>query len=183
LVACGGTANKPGSPAAVASASAAAASASAAVEAATLPNGQKKPGAGASGSNRSANPSASGSRAPGAQPSPSPSYPDHIPGTTPATVTASLASTCVTPAGSQTLTIHTHPGYYLGFDTQYSDGKDGKQYGGVDTTQVPGTGVYTNTWVVSPQAPLGDAVVYIALSGMDHTSAFRQLYFKVASHC
>jgi len=93
-----------------------------------------------------------------------------------------VASTCVVPGGVQTLTLHTKPGYYVAVDTQYSDGNDGRKYGGWGTAQTGPNGTYTNTWSVAATAPTGVAVVYISISGANST-AFRQPQFRVSTSC
>jgi hypothetical protein len=83
----------------------------------------------------------------------------------------------------QTLTIHTTPKYYMSFDTQYSDGKDGMKYGGWGYGQMPASGTYVSSWVVVPNASLGEAIVYVGVSGVPKTTGFRQPTFNVASSC
>jgi hypothetical protein len=152
------------------------------------PAGQVSPGGPASGS---PSPQASGTGAPrvvkptatpsaGANPSSTPSM---APGTEPAEVTAKLAHSCVRRGGTQSLTLRTEPNFYVAYDTQYSDGKDGKEYGGLGTAQVGGDGKYFSPWVVSPAAPLGDVIVWISVAGPPNKTAFRQLHFTVASTC
>ncbi|MHB8508540.1 MAG: hypothetical protein ACYDGR_07815 [Candidatus Dormibacteria bacterium] len=118
-----------------------------------------------------------------AHPTSTPSFPQAIPGSTPAPAQATLSAKCVTIGGTETLTVKTTPGFFLSFDTQYSDGTDGRKNGGWGTSKIPSNGTYTNTWVVAPTAPLGEAIVYIAISGTPNQSAFRQPKFTVASHC
>jgi hypothetical protein len=96
-------------------------------------------------------------------------------------VSVKLSSKCVEPGGSQTLTVVTTPGYFLAYNTQYSDGSDGSKHGGVGTAQVPSSGTYRATFVVTPDAPRGQAIVFIAISGRKNTTAFRQPTFMVGN--
>jgi hypothetical protein len=88
----------------------------------------------------------------------------------------------VVPGGHQTLTVTTDAGLTVAYDTQYADGKDGRSEGGSGTGKAGADGRYTTTWVVSPSAAHGQAVVYIAISG-GQKSAFRQPTFTVAPSC
>lgn len=125
---------------------------------------------------------AAGTAAPTARTSPTPTFPQYAPGSTPAVLTASLSKSCVTPGGTETLTIHAEPDFQVSFDTQYSDGKDGGVYGGKSLGKTNSDGVYSNTWTVSPAAPAGQVIVWVAAS-KDKETAFRQPTFVVASSC
>jgi hypothetical protein len=84
-----------------------------------------------------------------------------------------------------TLTIeHARPGMQVIMDTTYSDGKDGKVYGGIDSkgTRTTTDGGYTFTWTVSPVAPKGDATVQVgAVDNMGYGD--KKLTFAVAPTC
>jgi hypothetical protein len=143
-------------------------------------------------SSAASRPTSSGSAHPGAatpsttpaasQPSATPTVPQYAEGTTPAPAAATLSAACVTPGQSETLHLSAPPSYQVAFDTQYSDGQDGSAYGGIGQGTVSGDGQYISSWVVAPNAALGRAIVWIAVSGND-SSAFRQPEFTVASHC
>jgi hypothetical protein len=132
-----------------------------------------------------ATPGAGGSGQPAFRPGASPTtYPQYAPNTSPAPVTATLTKECVQPAGTETLNIHGLAQMYVSFDAQYSDGKDGRQYGGSGTGETDATGNYTNTFVVSPTAPAGTVTVWVAaIDQSGKATAFRQPTFTVASHC
>jgi hypothetical protein len=76
---------------------------------------------------------------------------------------------------------------FVVFDTQYSDGKDGQVYGGIDTNgRSDVNGHYQKTWIVTPTAPVGDARVDVAVAGKyqgESKSAVRQIHFRVAATC
>lgn len=138
-------------------------------------------------------PSTNGTSAPGGaattrpgkgQPSPDPTYPQYVGGTVPAKATATVSAACLTRGGAQTLTVTTTGGFYISVDTQYSDGTDGRKHGGEDVGQVPPSGTYSLPFTVAPDAPLGKAIVFVALEGGHPTeTAFRQPTFTVADHC
>ena len=125
-------------------------------------------------------PAAHGSAAPSGASTPTPTGPAshrEVP------LNATLAAPCVTPGGSQTLTIHGDPGWRVVFDTRYPDGKDGQVYGGIDYRgSISSAGSYVYTWMVSPAAPVGDADVEAGAVGQDVT-AHARLPFKIALHC
>jgi hypothetical protein len=122
--------------------------------------------------------------APGASAAPqaTPTIAQYADGTRPAPATATMAAACVTPGGRQSLHLQAPPNYRVAFNAQYSDGGDGARYGGVGQGELDGSGQYSSTWLVAPDAPLGPVTVWIAVSG-DDASAFRQPTFTVASHC
>ena len=108
-------------------------------------------------------------------------YPQYMAGTIPARVTVSLASTCVRPGFTQQLTVQTTPGYYVSFDVQYADHKEGATYGGRGYGPVP-TGGYVMRWIVGTDAPAGTATVFVAVEGgKPMQTAFRQPTFQVGS--
>ncbi|MEA2684026.1 MAG: hypothetical protein QOK05_2354 [Chloroflexota bacterium] len=115
-------------------------------------------------------------------PSPAPSAPQYAEGTTPAPATAALASSCLTPGGTQTLSVHSRPAYAVTFDSQYSDGTDGRKHGGVGTGHLDSTGNYLVSWVVQPGTPAGNVIVWVSVAGGSE-SAFRQPTFVVAGSC
>jgi hypothetical protein len=99
-------------------------------------------------------------------------------------VTVKLDAACTTPGSAQTLTVTAPGGYYLSTDAQYSDGADGRKYGGYYVGKVPANGTYKLPWVVSPKAPLGKVTVWIAVEGGHPVeTAFRQPTFVVARSC
>jgi hypothetical protein len=118
------------------------------------------------------------SPAPGTSPSPTgPATHREIP------LDATLSAPCVTPGGSQTLTVHGDPNWRVVFDTRYPDGKDGQVYGGIDYRGTTGaSGTYLMTWTVSVAAPPGAADVEAAAVG-DGVTAHSRLPFKIALHC
>jgi hypothetical protein len=177
---CGGGANAAGAP----------------VSAGSSPSGSHASGVDPSGSARpSAGPASAVTASPGGtpsvrpggrsgSPSASPTLPEYAPGTKPAPVTAGLASQCVTPGGPQTLTVNGPGDYYVTVDAQYSDGNDGKKYGGYYVGKIPPTGTLKLPWAVSPTAPVGSTTVWIAVEGGKPTeSAFRHPTFVVANSC
>jgi hypothetical protein len=109
-------------------------------------------------------------------------YPQYVQGTIPARVTVSLGFSCVRPGAVQTITIRTTPGYYVAFDTQYADGKDGQKEGGMGYTVMPANGTWAQTWTVSPSTAAGKATVFISVEGGHPVeTAFRQPTFQVGS--
>jgi hypothetical protein len=143
------------------------------------PSDGGSPGA---GGHASARPNASGHGS-SASSSSSP-YPQFAPGTSPAPVVASLSKGCVTRGAFQTLTVQTTPKYFLSFDVQYSDQSEGKSHGsGWGVVQVPPSGKYTYSWVIDPTVPDGKAIVFVAISGPNRVTGFRQPTFTVAPTC
>jgi len=115
---------------------------------------------------------------------PTPTYPHHVQGTKEAPVTVKLAAACTTRGSAQTLTVTAPGGYYLSTDAQYSDGNDGRKYGGYYVGKIPASGSYRLPWLVSPKAPMGKVTVWIAVEGGHPTeTAFRQPTFVVAKSC
>jgi hypothetical protein len=99
-------------------------------------------------------------------------------------VTATVAASCVKPGGAQTLYLNGPSGYFYSFDAQYSNGKDGRQYGGEGVGKIPSTGSFRSTWVVTPNAPAGSVIVWVAATGgHPQESAFRQPRFTVSRSC
>lgn len=128
--------------------------------------------------------SSTSAKSPRSAGTPATSYPQHVEGTKPAPVTATLASDCVRRGGAQTLTIRGPAEMFISFDAQYSDGEDGRKYGGWGTGQIPPSGTYTSHWVVAPAAPTGEVTVWVAASGGQPVmTAFRQPTFTVAKAC
>ena len=95
---------------------------------------------------------------------------------------ATLSAGCVSPRGAQTLHIRSTAGLSVSFDTQYSDSNEGRMYGGEGTGVIGPDGTFQSTWTEAANAPLGQAVVYVAVAGGQMT-AFRQATFNVASRC
>jgi hypothetical protein len=90
----------------------------------------------------------------------------------------------VEPGGTQILRIKAPSGYFYSFDAQYSDGKDGRKYGGEGVGKIPPTGRFQSTWAVSPTAPTGPVTVWVAAAGgRPEKSAFRQPTFTVSRSC
>jgi hypothetical protein len=96
---------------------------------------------------------------------------------------ARLTETCVQRGGSQGLTVQTLPRAVVGFDSYYSDGKDGGalggNYGGNAGGQTDASGRYEATWVVSPTAPSGPVTVIVVASHARGTVT-KSLRFVVA---
>jgi hypothetical protein len=94
-----------------------------------------------------------------------------------------LASGCVTPGGAQSVTIHASPSGHVAYDTTYADGtnqfsKDRAYVEGHGEGDADPRGVYTASWHVPANAPLGSATLnYIANNRMN------QLNFTVAATC
>ena len=79
-------------------------------------------------------------------------------------ITVKLASPCVPPGGSQTITITTEPSSGVAYDAVYADGKNGTSkgyYGGNKGGQTDNSGVWTDTWVIAAGAPPGPVRVDI----------------------
>jgi len=123
-----------------------------------------------------------GSSGSGGQPTAQSTPLQYASGTTPAPATATLASSCVRPGGSQRLTVVSKPGLMLSYDVQYADGSDGSKHGGTGQEPVPATGTFVSDWVVAPDTPLGAAICYVSVAG-GNESAFRQAGFTVAESC
>ena len=87
------------------------------------------------------------------------------------------------PGGRQTVSIVSEPNFVVGYDAQYSDGKDGRTYGGMDSNgRIDSKGYYSSTWTVALTAPAGQVIVWVAVGGSGET-AFRQPTFQVKSSC
>ena len=115
-------------------------------------------------------------------PAASQSYPQYVQGTIPAQVNVSFTFGCVKPGLGQTITIKTTPGFYVAFDTQYADGKDGQKHGGWGYTVMPNTGSWTQAWTVDPSTPPGQAIAFVSVEGGKPVqTAFRQPAFQVGS--
>jgi hypothetical protein len=176
-VACGGRA-APHAAAPVSATRTPAATGTAPVKAGTTaaPQATAAQGAAAKGGGASS----AGKTPPSAAPTPTATGPaDHreIP------LDAALSAACVTPGGSQTITIHGDPYWGVVFDTRYPDGKDGQTYGGIDYRGNTGaSGTYVMTWAVSVAAPVGDADVEAGAVGQGVT-AHKRLPFKIALRC
>jgi len=143
-------------------------------------NASKAAGGSVTGPAAGPKPSASAQTA--AAPSPAPSASQYAAGTTPAQATATLASTCLVPGRTQTLTVRSTPTYGVTFDAQYADGNDGRKYGGVGTGHIDSQGNYVASWVVAPGTAAGNVVVWVSVAGGSE-SAFRQPTFVVESAC
>jgi len=118
------------------------------------------------------------------KPTPTPTYPHYVQGTKEAAVIAKLSAACTTRGAAQTLTVTAPGDYYLSVDAQYSDGNDGRKYGGYYVGKTPASGTYRLPWVVSAKAPMGNVTVWIAVEGGKPTeTAFRQPTFVVAKSC
>lgn len=83
-----------------------------------------------------------------------------LPAPTGVPITVTLASPCVRPGASQTITITTAPGSGVAYDSVYADGKSGVDkdhgfYGGNKGGQTDKQGTWTDTWVIAPTAPPG----------------------------
>jgi hypothetical protein len=96
---------------------------------------------------------------------------------------ASLANSCVTPGGTQTITIKSTAGYQYAFDTEYGQGQYGSHYGGSGVGFIPAGGTYQSTWVVAAGVTPGDAVVYVSVSDTVSVNQSGQLNFKVQPSC
>ena len=135
-------------------------------------------GTGAVQSRPSAAPASGAPAASGTSAAPSP-VPTHI------ILDAALSATCVTPGSSLTLTVQrARAGMQVIFNTTYADGKDGTVHGGVDSTgrRTDSTGAYTQTWVVKPLAPTGQAELRVgAVDARGYGD--RTLAFRVARSC
>lgn len=97
--------------------------------------------------------------------------------------TVTLGSSCVVPAGTQTLVAQSRPGYTVAFNTRYADGSMGNAHGGYGVLPTDAQGRVTSSWTVSASAPLGTAIVFAgtASSGGSPTTLSRS--FVVAAHC
>lgn len=122
----------------------------------------------------------------GATPSPNDSYPDHAPGTRQAPLSIELATGCVRPGGSQTITIRSKPKLQLAWATLYSDGSGHQEYGGWGTAIMPPSGLYTKTWVLPPNAPVGDARTDVTIAGTidgEDWTALGRIFWRIAADC
>lgn len=105
-------------------------------------------------------------------------------------LSAELATACVKPGGSQTVIIRAAHGAGVAFDTTYSDGLTGMMeghYGGNMAGYTDPEGTYTNTFVVAPTAPAGEAIVLVlgshAEDGIGETTATFKVADKVLGSC
>lgn len=97
-------------------------------------------------------------------------------------VDAVLASACVMPGTTQTITITTRPNSAVGYHAIYSDGKTGFDpgyYGGNKSGITDGTGQWRDTWVVAANAPPGTVSVDVVGLSSDGASGSTRLTFAV----
>ena len=148
----------------------------------------------------SASPTTGATNSPGASPAGSPSprstksaiptespLATNIPGTKAAPLTATVSSTCVTPGGTQTLTVKSTAGFQLSYGTLYPDHSTHREYGssGVVNSLPPG-GIFTLTWAIPVTAPLGTARTDVATAGKvngETEASFRHPYWLIATSC
>lgn len=98
-----------------------------------------------------------GPTGPGPSPSPLTGMEDTVP------VEATITPSCVVRGGTATITIQTGPKNAVAYHAVYAGTKGGAAppfgygYGGDDRGHANGEGVYTSTWVVRVDAPVGPA--------------------------
>jgi hypothetical protein len=103
--------------------------------------------------------------------------------TTGLAITAELAQSCVRAGGSQSITIHTAPMSSVGYDAVYSDGKTGMSpgyYGGNKSGNTDGTGTWSDTWVIAPNAPAGPVRVDVIGANASGASGNTTVSFAIA---
>jgi hypothetical protein len=102
------------------------------------------------------------------------------PGTSWFTVT--LAASCVTPGGTETLTAQSRPGYTVAFNTRYSDGRTGEVDGGYGVLATDSSGRATTHWTVAATAPAGTVTLYAGTANGGRATTLTRT-FVVAAHC
>jgi hypothetical protein len=94
-----------------------------------------------------------------------------------------LGASCVVTGGRQSITVQSRPGYVVGYNTTYSDGKQGSAYGGAGYSPVNSDGSYRSTWVVSPNTPLGAVSVAVGTQRGKEPPVTAQATFTIATSC
>jgi hypothetical protein len=103
-------------------------------------------------------------------------------------ITATIAPQCVRPGTPATIDVKTDPKAGVGYEAIYAGGKTGAAppfgngMGGNAGGYADAKGHYSNTWVVSPQAPLGPAYVVVAAVATGRKGQIK-VPFKVAATC
>lgn len=98
-------------------------------------------------------------------------------------IKAELATECVRPGGSQTITIRAPYGAGVGYDVAYADGLTSMgegHYGGNMGGYTDPEGTFVHTFVVAPNAPTGPAVANVLGTHIDHGFGETHAYFAVA---
>lgn len=101
----------------------------------------------------------------------------------PLPVKVALASQCLKPGESQTITFATVPRSAVGYNAKYSDGKTGmdkaEHYGGNNGAVVPEDGVWRDTWVIAPNAPAGTVEVMYSATNIGYQPVQSQISFTL----
>lgn len=99
-------------------------------------------------------------------------------------ISAELASECVRPGGTQTITITTLPASGVGYDSVYSDGRSGAMegfYGGNAGGFTDPEGTFTHAWVVGANAPAGEVIVRVLGTHTEGGFGETRAYFTVSN--
>lgn len=100
-------------------------------------------------------------------------------------VTASLSPTCTIPGGEFTVTIETRPEIVVTYHAIYAGEEGGaaepfgKGHGGNNAGYSDEQGRYTDTWVVSPDAPIGEGRVEV-FAGDEGKVGYVPVTFEIA---
>lgn len=107
----------------------------------------------------------------GPQPQPAPSEPSpepFDPYRSDVPVTATLAPTCTVPGGHFTIEVHTEPELLVAYHAIYAGEESGapktwggEGHGGNNVGYANHNGYYVDSWVVSPDAPIGEGHVEV----------------------
>ena len=87
------------------------------------------------------------------------------------------------PGGQQTIFIATSGQASVSYNTHYSDGKLGANYGGVRIGMTDSQGAFRDAWTISTGAPSGTATVDAGMSQNGTWSTAPAVAFTVAAHC
>ncbi len=95
-------------------------------------------------------------------------------------------SACVARAGTQQVTIRSAPGLQLSWATMWADGEPHRDWAAFGIGVIPATGVYTTTFPIRVDAPLGETRTDVAVAGQVNgkdATAYDQVYWTVAKSC
>jgi hypothetical protein len=98
----------------------------------------------------------------------------------------SVEPSCVSPGGVASISVRTRPQASVVYDTHYAGGKTGGKppfgdgLGGNNGGMASEGGDYTDSWVISPQAPLGPARAWVIVGSRGQKNQ-KYLPFTVAA--
>jgi hypothetical protein len=115
-----------------------------------------------------------------------PGTPDHVEGTTKVPVTTEMAFSCVLRGQTQTFTTRSQPDLNVSWAVMWPDNDAHRDYGGYGLGKVSPTGIYTASFAVPANAPLGEARLDVAVAGTkgnESLTGFDHAYWRIAKAC